>query len=170
MTVNLLFNMVGKGSHPSIIRNIISYLDRTHFPVYYQQPELMASEFERVLNTMVNDYQLLNSTPADVGEQQLYLTLEIEPEKRPSGSRSIIGKFRVFVGKTLQPMLEEVFHADFSRDNSLQGFKRDLYLYGEHIGCKIFPEQPRTGHWLSRLLSSPKNPAYSTSYNYAGRE
>lgn len=165
MTVNLLFNMVGKGSHPSIIRNIISYLDRTNLPVYYQQPELMAAEFTRILNTMVVDCHLLSSTPKNVSEQQLYFTLEVEPQEQSHHSHGITGKFRVFVGKTVQPMLEELFKANFNQNNSLQSCKRDLYLYGEHIGCKIFPEQPRNDNWLTRFISAPKSLTYSISYN-----
>jgi hypothetical protein len=61
--VKAVFDLVGRASHPIILQNLIRYLDRTHLPAFYKQPELLSQEFKQTLNTLLEDYRCLVDDP-----------------------------------------------------------------------------------------------------------
>ncbi|MGS0763190.1 hypothetical protein [Syntrophomonas curvata] len=146
--IQVLFEMAATAAHPSIMKSIISYMDRNMVPLCYKKPELLAQEINGVLNNMTNGYHIINSVPENLEEQQLYIDLQMEKSDE-MGVVYLQGRFRVFVIQTEEPVIEDVFNIIASPGPQLEALNRQLYLYGETLDRKLFPGSKKT-----RLASS----------------
>ena len=153
--IHVLFNMVGKASHPSIIRGLMNYLDQNLVPAYYRDPQCFPGEMNRVLKNLAAGYLVLEEIPENLNVKQLLLTLEVE-NNDTSTAFSLRGKFKVFAEQTDEPLMEEIFQVVYQLDDSLGTFKRDLYLYGEPIDSKSYPPPKTDGFW-QRLSNGQKS-------------
>lgn len=134
----VLFDMVATALHPSVMRSIIAYMERSMIPICYKKPELLPEEINRVLNNMASGYQVVNSFPVKLDEQQLYVDLQMEKSDE-MGVVYLYGRFRVFVTQKDEPVIEDVFNIIVSPGLQLEALNRQLYLYGEIIASKFYP-------------------------------
>lgn len=158
--IYVLFNMVGKASHSSIIRGLLNYLDQELVPPYYRDPQCFAGEMNRVLKNLATGYLVLEEMPKNLNGKQLLLTLEVEHSDGDE-ALSLQGNFRVFAEQTNEPLLEEIFRVIFKLDGRPDTLNRDLYLYGEPIDSKVYPPPKSEGFW--QRLSSNQKPTLSHS-------
>lgn len=140
--IQVLFDMAATASHPSIMKSIISYMDRSMVPWCYKKPELLPEEINNVLNNMANGYHIIDSISEDLDEQQLYVDLQMEKSDE-MGVAYLQGRFRVFVIQTEEPVIEDVFNIIISPGPQLEALNRQLFLYGETVDCKLYPSNKK---------------------------
>lgn len=140
--IQVLFDMAATASHPSIMKSIISYMDRSMVPVCYKKPELLPEEIKGVLNNMANGYHIIDSISEDLDEQQLYVDLQMEKSDE-MGVAYLQGRFRVFVIQTEEPVIEDLFNIIIGPGPQLEALNRQLFLYGETIDCKLYPHRKK---------------------------
>ena len=76
--IQVLFDMEITASHPSIPKNIITYMNRSMVPQCYKKPELLPVEISRVLNNRNSRYHIMDSAPQELDNKQLFVELQME--------------------------------------------------------------------------------------------
>ena len=141
-SIQVLFDMEVTASHPSIPKNIISYMNRSMVPLCYKKPELLPVEISRALNNKNSRYHIMDSVPQELDDSQLFVELEMEKSDE-LGIMYLHGSFKVFVSRIENPIIEDVFHIILNQGSRVEGLNRQLYLNGEPVDYKLYPRSKK---------------------------
>lgn len=137
-SIQVLFDMETTASHPSIPKSIISYMNRSMVPQCYKKPELLPVEISRVLNNRNGRYHIMDSVPRELDDRQLFVDLEME-KSDGLGVTYLHGRFKVFVSRMENPIIEDVFHVILNQGARVEALNRRVYLNGESVDYKVYP-------------------------------
>lgn len=137
-SIQVLFDMEITASHPSIPKNIIAYMNRSMVPQCYKKPELLPVEISRVLNNRNSGYHIMDSVPQELDDKQLFIDLQMEKSDE-LGVMYLHGRFKVFVSRMENPVIEDVFHVILNQGSRVEALNRRVYLNGESVDYKVYP-------------------------------
>ncbi|MDD3271339.1 MAG: hypothetical protein WC109_04330 [Syntrophomonadaceae bacterium] len=137
-SIQVLFDTEVTASHPSIPKNIISYINRYMVPLCYKKPELLPVEISRALNNRNSRYHIMDSVPQELDDSQLFVDLEMEKSDE-LGVMYLHGRFKVFVSRMENPIIEDVFHIILNQGSRVEALNRRVYFNGELVDYKPYP-------------------------------
>ncbi len=140
--IQVLFDMEITASHPSIPKNIITYMNRSMVPQCYKKPELLPVEISRVLNNRNSRYHIMDSVPQELDNKQLFVELQMEKSDE-LGVMYLHGTFKVFVSRMENPLIEDVFHIVLNQGSRVEALNRRVYLNGESVDYKTYPRSKK---------------------------
>ena len=140
--IQVLFDMEITASHPSIPKNIITYMNRSMVPQCYKKPELLPVEISRVLNNRNSRYHIMDSVPQELDNKQLFVELQMEKSDE-LGVMYLHGRFKVFVSRMENPLIEDVFHIVLNQGSRVEALNRQVYLNGESVDYKTYPRSKK---------------------------
>ena len=140
--IQVLFDMEITASHPSIPKNIITYMNRRMVPQCYKKPELLPVEISRVLNNRNSRYHIMDSAPQGLDNKQLFVELQMEKSDE-LGVMYLHGRFKVFVSRMENPLIEDVFHIVLNQGSRVEALNRQVYLNGESVDYKTYPRSKK---------------------------
>lgn len=140
--IQVLFDMEITASHPSIPKSIITYMNRSMVPQCYQKPELLPVEISRVLNNRNGRYHIMDSIPQKLDDKQLFVDLQMEKSDE-LGVMYLHGRFKVFVSRMENPLIEDVFHIILNRGSRVEALNRRVYLNGESVDYNTYPRSKK---------------------------
>jgi hypothetical protein len=140
--IQVLFDMEITASHPSIPKNIITYMNRSMVPQCYKKPELLPVEISRVLNNRNSRYHIMDSVPQELDNKQLFVELQMEKSDE-LGVMYLHGRFKVFVSGMENPLIEDVFHIVLNQGSRVEALNRRVYLNGESVDYKVYPHSKK---------------------------
>ncbi len=140
--IQVLFDMEITASHPSIPKNIITYMNRSMVPQCYKKPELLPVEISRVLNNRNSRYHIMDSVPQELDNKQLFVELQMEKSDE-LGIMYLHGRFKVFVSRMENPLIEDVFHIVLNQGSRVEALNRQIYLNGESVDYKTHPRSKK---------------------------
>lgn len=141
-SIQVLFDIEIRASHPSISESIITYMNRSMVPPCYKQPELLPVEISRVLNNRSGSYHIMDSVPQGLDDKQLYVDLQMEKSDE-LGVMYLHGRFKVFVSRMENPIIEDVFHIILNQGCRLEALNRQVYLNGGSVYYKVYPHSKK---------------------------
>ncbi|HBQ26767.1 MAG TPA: hypothetical protein DD791_10280 [Syntrophomonas sp.] len=141
-SIQVLFDMEITASHPSIPKSIITYINRSMVPQCYKKPELLPMEISRILNNRSSRYHIMDVVPQELDDKQLYVDLQMEKSDE-LGVMYLYGKFKVFVSRMENPIVEDVFHIILNQGSRVEALNRRVYLNGESVDYKLYPRNKK---------------------------
>ena len=141
-SMQVLFDVEVTASHPSIHKNIISYMNRSTVPLCYKKPELLPVEISRALNNKNSRYRIMDSFPQELDDRQLFVDLEMEKSDE-LGVMYLNGRFKAFVGRMENPIIEDVFYIILNQGSRVEALNRRVYLNGESVDYKLYPHSKK---------------------------
>jgi len=80
----------------------------------------------------------MDSVPRELEDRQLFVDLEME-KSDGLGVTYLHGRFKVFVSRMENPIIEDVFHVILNQGSRVEALNRRVYLNGESVDYKVYP-------------------------------
>jgi hypothetical protein len=84
----------------------------------------------------------MDVVPQELDDKQLYVDLQMEKSDE-LGVMYLYGKFKVFVSRMENPIVEDVFHIILNQGSRVEALNRRVYLNGESVDYKLYPRNKK---------------------------